>query len=141
MTYDARDTHIDVHEYLLRKYGRLGPPFPGGAWTEGVNWRAYATASVLPDPLAPPEREPCKPDNTEITLSADTTCDVEHVNGVRVPGGRCGRPGVVRKFWGCGHEHIGYVDICAAHHGQLSEIWTCHCGAQIQIMKTEPIGS
>lgn len=102
---------------------------------------------IVEDPLAPPQRPPCKPDNTVLVISADTSCDVRAINGAALPGGRCGRPGVIRQYHACEHEHLGYADICAQHVARAGETWEClgppgsQCGAQARIVRTERIGS
>jgi hypothetical protein len=114
---------MSTADYLRARYGSQGPPFPG--------W---------PDPLAPPAPPPCKPDNTVIVISEDTTCDVR-TWGSSLPGTRCGKPGVKRLFYGCEREHVGYADACTEHAGALGFTWSCHCGTTAKVMKTEPIGS
>jgi hypothetical protein len=70
---------------------------------------------------------------------------VHAVNGAVLPGGRCGKPGVIRQFHACEHEHLGYADICAEHVARAGETWTCvgpggrPCGALAKIVRTERI--
>lgn len=102
----------------------------------------YFRDKLRADPLAPPEPPACKPDNTELAISDDTSCDIAPRNFTGLSGPRCGKPGVIRFFFGCPHEHIGYADVCAAHQGLDKINWTCHkCGAVAEVVKTEKLGS
>ena len=79
----------------------------------------------LPDPLAPPEGYGQQPGqgiqrdavrrDAHGTQLGDTSCDVQPEVLPGLPGGRCGRRGVRRVYFGCINEHVGYSDMCATH--------------------------
>jgi len=111
---------------------------------------AKSSAARAADPLAAPQGMRAsrpgygelKPDNTVITVSADTTCDIAPV-GARI---RCGKPGTERWFFGCPHEHIGYADVCTGHLFLRGNPWTCDRCRKLtgktvyaKVMKTEKI--
>lgn len=66
-----------------------------------------------PDPLAPPagyvhpgEAKPIE----------DTGCDVTEAATLLLPApARCRQPGVLRVWFGCPREHVGFADVCARH--------------------------
>lgn len=108
-----------VSDYLRAKYGDAGPPFPG-----------------RPDPLAPPVPRECKPDNTVLLIDPDTLCRTQPWPGAPI----CGKPGVLRMFLGCEHEHLAYADLCKEHQVLTNWVhWCSVCHGQMKVVKTEPI--
>ena len=80
--------------------------------------------SERPDPLAPPPG--LGEDAVHDEAKEDTHCDVVEINPlVQVVQTRCTRNGTLRVWFGCVREHIGYVDLCDAHHEKISTMTTC----------------
>lgn len=76
-----------------------------------------------PDPLAPPEGYGRRPEDHG---DPGTDCDVLEAPTLLLPQQRrCARPGVVRVWFGCENEHVGYVDLCLAHQGTASNMTIC----------------
>lgn len=105
--------------------------------------------SALPDPLAPPEGYGTAPaqlrkNGPMVGGADDGRCDVQ-ARGLPppFPPQRCGQPAIIRKFIGCAHEHVGYVDLCEAHQHSTNTYTTCGRCAQagevsrISVIRTE----
>jgi hypothetical protein len=66
------------------------------------------------DPLAPPDGYAHDP---ELDKSlADTQCDVREQQYL-IPGisTRCDKDGILRIWFGCPKEHVGFADVCSRH--------------------------
>lgn len=69
------------------------------------------------DPLAPPAGYRHEPDAKPLD---DRRCDVQEAASVLLPGGlRCVFQGVMRIWFACDHEHMGFADVCDRHRLQI----------------------
>lgn len=78
-----------------------------------------------PDPLAPPEGYTV----TEIgKFLEDTQCDVASAPfyGLAFET-RCTGEGVIRIWFGCPHEHVGFADVCSQHKTEVMLGFPAQC--------------
>jgi hypothetical protein len=69
--------------------------------------------SANADPLAPPPGYTHGADDKPLD---DTQCDV-HEQHLLIPGisPRCDSDGILRIWFGCNREHVGFADVCSRH--------------------------
>ena len=78
------------------------------------------------DPLAPPAGYVHDAATKDLS---DTSCDVQEQETFLLPKQtRCGNPGILRIWFGCPREHIGFADVCSRHRFPVLAGFPAQCG-------------
>lgn len=83
-------------------------------------------ADTRPDPLAPPSGYAAEAEDKPLD---DRHCDV-HGTHALIPQSslRCPEQGVIRIWFGCESEHVGFADVCARHRLDVLSGFPARCG-------------
>jgi len=92
-----------------------------------------------PDPLAPPQGygqagrgSPHARTGDRFTTvdvnEDDRTCDVRDSENFGFSSRKCGKPGILRIWFGCPREHVGFIDACELHVTSAVNSFPCRCG-------------
>jgi hypothetical protein len=78
-----------------------------------------------PDPLAPPDGYRHNDDDKPLE---DTGCDVREQATFLMPDPqRCNKDGILRIWFGCPREHMGFADVCSRHRFAVLTGFPANC--------------